>query len=369
MDNTVEHNDFTSSESSPESRDLDKIQWHPGFCSAMEREFRSNRDDLLFERELQVTHGPLFVDLMMIRNMTGKPMQNEIGQIFRKYNLFEFKNPNAGLNIDVFYKVVGYACLYKSQGDTINQIPAEELTMTFVRDSYPRGLMHSLRAAGLTIRRQFPGVYYVVREPQSDGNLLFPTQIIVTHQLRPETHSSLRILRRGALEEDVRRFLRETKFETKQGERNLVDSILQVSVYVNEELYHKVRGDLSMCQALRDLMKDVIEEDVRAGVEQGLQQGLKQGIEQGIQQGMEQGIQQGIQQGMEQGVKLGKTQGIELGKTQGRIQASVEIYSHEMKLDELTIVKKISDTFHLTTQQAKEYVNAILYSPEFSIQN
>ncbi len=40
-------------------------------------------------------------------------IKNEIGKIFRKHNIFEYKSPKDELNIDTFYKAVAYACLYK----------------------------------------------------------------------------------------------------------------------------------------------------------------------------------------------------------------------------------------------------------------
>ncbi len=62
-----------------------------------------------------------------------------------------------------------------------------------------------------------------------------------------------------------------------QGDRNNVDTILQVSVSANFELYQKIRRDTTMCEALRELMKDEIEKDVNKGIEIGMEQGLEMG--------------------------------------------------------------------------------------------
>ena len=59
-----------------------KIQWHPGFCSAFEREFRKYREYLRFEREVPLTKGPLFVDLLVIEMLAPVSMENELGKIF-----------------------------------------------------------------------------------------------------------------------------------------------------------------------------------------------------------------------------------------------------------------------------------------------
>ena len=47
----------------------------------------------------------------------------------RKYNIIEYKSPKDELNIDDYYKTVGYACLYKGYGENVDIIPADELTV------------------------------------------------------------------------------------------------------------------------------------------------------------------------------------------------------------------------------------------------
>ena len=42
------------------------IQWHPGFYAGMELDLRGNA--LEFEKEFQLTKGPLSIDLLIIRN-------------------------------------------------------------------------------------------------------------------------------------------------------------------------------------------------------------------------------------------------------------------------------------------------------------
>ena len=47
----------------------------------------------------------------------------------RKYNIIEYKSSKDELNIDDYYKTVGYACLYKGYGENVDIIPADELTV------------------------------------------------------------------------------------------------------------------------------------------------------------------------------------------------------------------------------------------------
>ena len=61
-------------------------------------------------------------------------MKNEIGAIFKGHNIMEYKSPDDELNIDTFFKVIAYACLYKSKGHSVDDIKAHDITITFVRE-------------------------------------------------------------------------------------------------------------------------------------------------------------------------------------------------------------------------------------------
>ncbi len=230
-----------------------EIQWHPGFCGAAELELQSDRDALEFQREYNLSKKPLQIDLLIIKKVADIQIENEIGRIFKEYNVLEYKSPTDGLTIDDYYKTIGYACLYKGLGEKVNQVPAEELTLSIFREAYPRELFKALRESGYTIEEQFPGVYYIL------GNVLFDTQVVVTRRLSRETHSSLRILSRNADAEDVRTFLTKARRLDSPGNRHNADAVLQASIHANKRLYDEIRRDLGMCEALRELMKDEID--------------------------------------------------------------------------------------------------------------
>ena len=231
------------------------IQWHPGFYSAAELELHSDKDVLSFQREYNLSKEPLRMDLLIIKKLADVRIENEIGRIFKRYNVVEYKSPEDGLSIDDYYKTIGYACLYKGFGDTVDQIPAQELTVSIFRERCPRELLKALKKAGLRVEEQFPGIYYI------EGNVLFDTQIVVTGQLSRETHSGLRILSKNAREEDVRTFIREASLLTEPGDRDNVEAVLQVSISANGKVYDEVRRDFGMCDALRELMREEIEEE------------------------------------------------------------------------------------------------------------
>ena len=144
--------------------------------------------------------------------------------------IVEYKSPEDGLSIDDYYKTIGYACLYKGFGETVDEVPAEELTVSIFRERCPRELLKALKKAGLKVEQRFPGIYYI------EGNVLFATQIVVTGQLSPKAHSGLRILSRNAREEDIRTFIGKAALLTAPGDRDNVEAVLQVSISANEKV-------------------------------------------------------------------------------------------------------------------------------------
>ena len=110
-------------------------------------------------------------------------------------------------------------------------------------------------------------MYYVT------GNLMFPTQIIVTGQL-DKKHQWLRVLSAHAKEEDIINFAYASKKLTTQGEHNNVDAVYQISVMANIKVYEdlKRRAPL-MCEALKYLMRDELEESMEHGIEKGIEKG------------------------------------------------------------------------------------------------
>ena len=72
-----------------------------------------------------------------------------------KSRVFWEKNPDDYLSTDDFYKVYGYCCFYKSDAIVEDQIPIDELTITFVCYHYPRRMTRHLEEKrGLIVMKQ-----------------------------------------------------------------------------------------------------------------------------------------------------------------------------------------------------------------------
>jgi hypothetical protein len=255
------------------ARIADKIQWHPGFYGAAELEFMENKEDLKFKREYNLGKEPLRVDLMIVKKCNNAVIKNEIGHIFKKYNILEYKSPGDSLTIDDYYKTVGYACIYKGLGEKVDEIPADGLTVSLFREDYPKKLIGTLKNQGILVEEKFPGIYYL------SGNTIFDTQIVVTEKLTRETHSSLRVLSKNVKEDDVRRFLTSTEHMVMPGDLNNADAVMQVSIAANRKVYDLVKEDYYMCEALRELMKDEIDREVEERSEKARVEALKEARE------------------------------------------------------------------------------------------
>ena len=93
------------------------------------------------------------------------------------------------MNIDDFYKVYGYTCIYKTEVEKVNQIPAEELTITFVCYHYPRQMLRNLQnERNINVTNIENGIYYLYGDA-------IPIQLIIVLELSIENNYWLNKLR------------------------------------------------------------------------------------------------------------------------------------------------------------------------------
>ena len=251
------------------AEEVTSIKWHPGFCSAMELEFSRYKDLLDFNREFPLSKEPLRVDLLMIKKIKDIILDIDIGKLFKTYNIIEYKSPKDGLTIDDYIKTVGYAYLYKGLGATVDAVPLSELTATIVRDTEPTKLFKKIKSEGGSIEEKYPGVFYIT------GVVGIPTQFILTSSLSKDFHTCLRVLSNKATEEDIKRFIEMTSEFTEPIDKENADAVMHVSINANREVYNKIREENPfMCQALRELMKDEIQEEIKAAEEKAVDEKL-----------------------------------------------------------------------------------------------
>ena len=216
---------------------------------------------------------PLEVDLLVIKKDSDIQITNEIGKLFRGHNIVEYKSPLDHLDIDTFYKTGAYAGLYKAYGKTVDERKAADVTVSMLRESKPTGLFGYFKEHGIRVTNPYKGIYYVM------DAVLFPTQIIVTKELNAEEHIWLKALSGGMQKQQMRNLLEKIEKLDLRFDRELADSVLQVSISANKQIVEELRGDESMCQALLEIMEpeiNKIKETVKEEVtRQERQNGIK----------------------------------------------------------------------------------------------
>lgn len=240
-----------------------KIQWHPGFVAAMNLEFEENRDDLIYEKEYNLNTKPLEIDLLVIKKDSNVQIVNEIGKLFRGYNIVEYKSPDDHMDIDSFYKAGAYGCLYKASGESVDERPADDITISIVRDAKPEGLFRYFEEHHIKVTNPYVGIYYIL------DAVLFPTQIIVGRELNQKNHTWIKALSNKVQKQEMRELLERVYNLTEKFDKELADSVLEVSIRANKQIVGELRGDDSMCQALLEIMEPEINEIRKFEVQKG----------------------------------------------------------------------------------------------------
>lgn len=264
------------------------LQWHPAFFATIQIELQEEAANLIFENEHHLGTKPRQIDILVIKKEAEKRIHKNIGRIFRKYNIIEYKSPTDYLSIDDYYKVYAYACLYKADAILQDSISIEEITISLICSKYPKKLIKHLREdLGYKVEQIENGIYYV------EGDRM-PIQIILNHRLSKKENFWL-----GNLtdhldnQKEIQKLIKEYG---KYKSNKLYRAVMNIIVNANKEKFKEV---YQMCEALEELMKD----EMDAMRKQGLEQGIKQGIEQGIEQGRKEGLEEGLERGLEQGIQ------------------------------------------------------------------
>lgn len=234
-----------------ETKDKQVLQWHPAFFASIQIELAEEVDKLIFENEHQLGTKPKEIDVLIIKKNSEEKIQKNLGRIFRKHNIVEYKSPDDYLSIDDFYKVYGYACFYKSDVAKVDGIKADEITVTFVSKKYPHKMMEHLEnSRHLLVSRPEMGIYYI----QGD---IIPMQLIVTSELLEENNLWLRHLTNDLQDTTTVEHLIEEYGKHK--DEKLYKSAMDIIVKANRDKFQEVNG---MCDALIELCEEWMEDKI-----------------------------------------------------------------------------------------------------------
>ena len=243
-----------------------RLQWHSGFSAALRVELEDELDELCIEDEHMLSKKPMQIDVLVVKKKGEQPIRKNIGRIFRKHNIIEYKSPEDYLSINDFYKVYGYTCFYQSETKRVKDIPPEEITMTFICNHYPQKLLEHLKKfKGIEVEKQEAGLYYLLGDS-------FPIQLVIVKELSKEENYWLQNLRCNLktgeeIQEVVRRY---EQVKHKAYYSDVMDLIVRANQKQMEE-------EKNMCEALNELFAEELKEADLRGRKEGRKEGRSVG--------------------------------------------------------------------------------------------
>jgi predicted house-cleaning noncanonical NTP pyrophosphatase (MazG superfamily) len=160
----------------------------------------------------------------------------------------------------------------------VDEIPADGVTVTIIREGNPLEMFKALKTLGGMIEEKYHGIYYI------KGITVFDTQVIVTKELDKNPHSSLRVLTEKADEDDVRLFLESTGDIEIPGDKDNVEAVLQASISANKEVYDKVREVIKMSDVVREFFQPAFDKAVEEEVEEEVEERLEEKVEEKVKE-------------------------------------------------------------------------------------
>lgn len=228
-------------------------QWHPAFFAVIQIELEEEAENLTFENEHQLSTKPMAIDTLIIKKEQDVPIRKNIGRIFRKYNILEYKDPDDYLSIDDFYKVYGYTCFYKADTGTADAVHIEEMTISLVCTIYPRKLIeHLQKVRNYKVVKRENGIYDVIGDQ-------IPIQIILTKALSRKENLWLKSLTNRLEDVETAEELIET-YE-KHKDNTVYQSIMDFIVRANRDKFEEAE---EMCEALMEIRRELIEKEFNA---------------------------------------------------------------------------------------------------------
>ena len=232
---------------------MKKIDWHSGFVNAMKLELLANEEDLEYEDEYLIANRAQRIDLLIIKKIRSVRIVNEVGEIFDKYNIVEYKSPEDRLTLGDFYKVLGYTSIYLEELGKYDEYGRDAFTMTFIRRRKPVKLFEQLLRDKHEVIRAKKGIYEI------RGYLPFRTQIIVSREWddeEAEIHTWLRSLTNESKGKELEGILSGTP-KLSSRHKKLADGVINVFVEANNSYMNGIKeAGEKMSQAVNELFAD-----------------------------------------------------------------------------------------------------------------
>ena len=212
----------------------------------------------------------------------------------------------------------------------MDSIPIEELTMTLVTGKYPRKLMHHLKTKlRYQVKKAESGIYYVTGDK-------IPIQIIVTKELTEAENLWLKSLTNELEQNETAEKLLE---EYSKNQANaLYRSVMELIVRANKQKFEEVKG---MCDALRELMKDEIDAEVKRQVQERIDAEVNKKVQEKIDAEVDAQVKEKINAEVESAVEITKKESTKA--TEKRINALIIALSKSDRMEDIIKAAKDHD--------------------------
>ena len=134
---------------------------------------------------------------------------------------------------------MSYACLYKSEAGSVEEILDTDITVSLVREQKPIKLLRQLGEI-YTVTKKADGIYRI-------SGMIFPMQILVTKELNKETHVWVTSLTRTMSRERAQKLLDNCSGLKDDEDRRNADSVVNVASEANMELFKKMIRRVIKC--------------------------------------------------------------------------------------------------------------------------
>lgn len=216
--------------------------WHSWFYSLLLIEFH-DYPSVKVDREVVLGSQPPRADFVVVKEEDIVDLGLGIFRDFRKQNIIEFKSPDDELTESVLWKALGYADFYVS----LNDIPAEDITITIFRGARPNALFKRLE--GNIEKTDINGVYKLKNWRGS-----FPIQFVVTTELEGEEYAGFRAISKKPDLSDIEQIMLKVKSEKDERVRGWYRDYLDLFSRLDSEMLEEAkRRDPDMAKDYREI--------------------------------------------------------------------------------------------------------------------
>ena len=159
----------------------------------------------------------------------------------------------------------------------VDKYPADEITVSMVRHSFPRKLFRAFEEAGFKINKKYPGIYYI------DGYSFFKIQVIVTKELSHEDGKWLRSLHGGIGDEEMSQILGDMLEYRSPENIGYLNALLDVIASANKDALQNWKEMSGMGGALAEIMKPELMAAKKEGKDENITQIVRNMVAKGYE--------------------------------------------------------------------------------------